>query len=47
MKTHQFVFTEFENEDGINSGTMYNVEHFDYIRDIINKSFLVYMLADY
>jgi hypothetical protein len=47
VKTYQFVFTEFENEDGTTDGTMYNVEHVDYIRDIINKSFLVYMLADY
>ena len=47
LKTYQFVFTEFENEDSSNGGTMYNVEHFDYIRDIINNSFIVYMLKDY
>lgn len=46
-KTYQFVFSEYENEDGTTSGTMYNVEHFDYIRDIINNSFIVYLLCDY
>jgi hypothetical protein len=47
IKTYQFVFTEFENEDGTTSGTMYNIEHIDYIRDIINKSFIVYLIDDY
>lgn len=51
IKTYQFVFTEFENEDDTNDktdgGTMYNIEHIDYIRDIINKSFLVYLIEDY
>lgn len=47
IETYQFVFTQFENEDGSNGGTMYNVEHFDYIRDIINNSFIVYMIKDY
>jgi hypothetical protein len=46
-KTYQFVFTEYENDDGTTSGTMYNIEHFDYIRDIINNSFIVYLLCDY
>jgi hypothetical protein len=47
LETYQFVFTEFVDENGSNGGTMYNVEHFDYIRDIINNSFIVYMIKDY
>jgi hypothetical protein len=38
LDTYQFVFSKFEDNVEFSSGTIYNVEHYDYIREIISKS---------
>lgn len=36
--TYQFVFSKYEDDSEFVSGSIYNVEHYDYIREIINKA---------
>jgi hypothetical protein len=40
--TYQFIFSKFEN-----GGSIYNVEHEDYIRDNINTSCIIPMISKY
>jgi hypothetical protein len=43
--TYQFVFSKFEKNDL--SGSIWNVEHYDYIREIIAKSCEIKILNNY
>jgi hypothetical protein len=40
------VFSKFENDDE-ESGSIYNVEHYDYIRDIMSKACGIRMIKRY
>lgn len=46
LDTYQFVFCNFEGDKNIN-GTIYNVEHYDYICQIINKSCGIRLIKRY
>ena len=46
LDTYQFVFSAFEYDDQA-TGSIYNVEHYDYIRNIINKSRGIRLISHY
>jgi hypothetical protein len=48
LDTYQWVFSKFEYDDpDMSAGSIYNVEHYDYIRDIVKKSCGVRLIARY
>jgi hypothetical protein len=46
LDTYQWVFSKFENDDE-ESGSIYNVEHYDYIREIMSKACGIRMIKRY
>lgn len=47
LDTHQFVLSKFETNPEYPTGSIYNIEHYDYIREIIPKSHTIYMTKHY
>ena len=47
LDTYQWVFSKFEKDNEDASGSIYNVEHYDYIRDIVKKACGVRLIARY
>ncbi len=47
LDTYQFILSKFENDPEYPTGSIYNIEHYDYIREIIPKSYTIYMTKDY
>jgi len=45
--TYQWVFSKFEKDEEGVSGSIYNVEHYDYIRDIVNKACGIRLIKRY
>lgn len=46
LDTYQWVFSKFGKDDD-ECGSIYNVEHYDYIRDIVNKACGVRLIVRY
>ena len=46
LDTYQFVFAKYEQDDETN-GVIYNVENYDYIREIIDKSCGIRLIKRY
>ncbi len=47
LDIHQFVLSKFENDPEYPTGSIHNIEHYDYIREIIPKSHTIYMTKHY
>jgi hypothetical protein len=48
LNTYQFIFNKIEQDDSNNMyGSIYNVEHYDYIRDIINNACIIRLITIY
>jgi len=45
--TYQYEFSKFEEDENHSCGSIYNVENYDYIRDLINKSCGIRLLSRY
>lgn len=46
LDTYQCVFSKFERDDE-DSGSIYNVENYDYIREIVNKACGIRLISHY
>lgn len=47
IDTYQFVFSKFEQDYENTSGTIHNVEHYDYIKEIISDSCVIRLINSY
>jgi hypothetical protein len=48
LNTYQFVFNKIEEDNSNNMyGSIYNVEHYDYIKDIINNACTIRLITEY
>ena len=44
LKSYQFIFSKYQDENNKEVGTIYNVEHTDYIRTVIDSAYKIHCI---